>query len=253
MSDAVATLDGAAILERVVVGGNLADLKPAERMMYYKAVCESVGLNPLTKPFEYITLNGKLTLYAKRDATDQLRTIHGVSITKLERDAAEGCYTVTAYATDSKGRTDSSIGAVFIGELRGEARANAMMKAETKAKRRVTLSLCGLGMLDETEVGTIPGAVIGETQVTTTAPRPNGAPTPPYEPAAEALFQKPEEEAERETLIAEAMRLSKVLKLTVKDREAFKTEYLAGADVYSADLSALSAMVKELQKREPKS
>ena len=32
------------------------------------------------------------------------------------------------------------------------------MKAETKAKRRVTLSICGLGMLDETEVETIPGA-----------------------------------------------------------------------------------------------
>ena len=33
-----------------------------------------------------------------------------------------------------------------------------MMKAETKAKRRVTLSICGLGMLDETEVETIPHA-----------------------------------------------------------------------------------------------
>ncbi len=33
------------------------------------------------------------------------------------------------------------------------------MKAETKSKRRVTLSLCGLGMLDESEVETIPGAV----------------------------------------------------------------------------------------------
>jgi len=69
---------------------------------------------------------------------------------------------------------------------------------------------------------------------------------------ATALFPTPEDE-ERNTLVAEAMRLSKALKLTVKDREAFKTEYLAGADVYSADLSALSAMVKELQKREPKS
>ena len=33
-----------------------------------------------------------------------------------------------------------------------------MMKAETKGKRRVTLSICGLGMLDETEVGSIPDA-----------------------------------------------------------------------------------------------
>ena len=33
-----------------------------------------------------------------------------------------------------------------------------MLKGITKAKRRVTLSLVGLGMMDETEVVTIPGA-----------------------------------------------------------------------------------------------
>ena len=32
------------------------------------------------------------------------------------------------------------------------------MRAETKAKRRVTLSLCGLAVLDELEVETIPNA-----------------------------------------------------------------------------------------------
>jgi hypothetical protein len=47
---------------------------------------------------------------------------------------------------------------VTVGGLKGESKANAMMKAETKAKRRVTLSICGLGMLDETEVETIPSA-----------------------------------------------------------------------------------------------
>ncbi len=70
----------------------------------------------------------------------------------------EGIYSVTAMATDKTGRTDESIGAVPIDGMKGETRANAMMKAETKAKRRVTLSICGLGMLDETEVETIPGA-----------------------------------------------------------------------------------------------
>jgi hypothetical protein len=53
------------------------------------------------------------------------------------------------------GRQDESIGAVNIAGLKGENRANAMMKAETKAKRRVTLSICGLGLLDETEVETV--------------------------------------------------------------------------------------------------
>ena len=32
------------------------------------------------------------------------------------------------------------------------------MKAETKAKRRATLSLCGLGLLDESEVDSIPSS-----------------------------------------------------------------------------------------------
>ena len=70
----------AAILERVVVGGDLSGLNPQERMEYYRAICASVGLNPLTRPFDYLHLSGKLVLYAKRDATDQLRKIHGVSI-----------------------------------------------------------------------------------------------------------------------------------------------------------------------------
>jgi hypothetical protein len=44
----------------------------------------------------------------------------------------------------------------------GDVLANALMKAETKAKRRVTLSLAGLGWLDETELDTIPGVRVGE-------------------------------------------------------------------------------------------
>lgn len=162
MNTDLATQDSASMLERVVVGGDLSRLSSSDRLMYYRQVCESVGLNPLVRPFEYITLNGKLTLYAKRDATDQLRTLKGVSITKLERDKHSDLYVVTAYATDKEGRTDAATGAVSIGGLRGDALANAIMKAETKAKRRVTLSLCGLGLLDETETETIAGAKLGE-------------------------------------------------------------------------------------------
>jgi hypothetical protein len=145
-------------IERVVIQGDLSKLGPEERVNYYRLVCESVGLNPLTKPLEYITLNGKLTLYARKDATDQLRQNHQVSISIAAREFTEGCYVVTARASFPNGRTDESIGAVPIENLKGEARANAMMKCETKAKRRVTLSICGLGMLDELEVDSIPSA-----------------------------------------------------------------------------------------------
>jgi hypothetical protein len=160
MTTEIATREqqGAAILERVLVAGDLSKLTPQDRITYYRRTCESLGLNPLSRPFDYITLSGRLTLYAKRDATDQLRKLHGVSINRLEREVTEGLYVVTAHATDATGRTDTSTGAVAIENLRGEARANAIMKAETKAKRRVTLSICGLGWLDETEADAAPTA-----------------------------------------------------------------------------------------------
>lgn len=142
-----------AVIEQVLVQGNLATLPVEQRVLYYNRVCESVGLNPLTRPFEYITLNNKLVLYARRDATDQLRKIHGVSIVSLESKQSGDLLIVVAQASDKQGRTDTATGVVSMKGLSGENQANAMMKAETKAKRRVTLSLCGLGILDETELG----------------------------------------------------------------------------------------------------
>lgn len=146
------------IMESVMIKGDLSKLSPQERSDYYFQLCHSLRLNPLTKPFEYITLNGKLTLYARKDATEQLRKRDRVSVVIAARERMEDVYVVTARATMPDGRTDESIGAVAIGTLKGEALANAFMKAETKAKRRVTLSICGLGILDETEVETIPNA-----------------------------------------------------------------------------------------------
>ena len=141
----------ASIIETVLSKGDLSQLSVDERNAYYFKVCESVGLNPLTRPLEYIMLGGKTVLYAKRDATDQLRALHKVSIEDMQESEVAGVYIVTVKARNGDGRTDMGKGAVNIKSLQGEALANALMKAETKAKRRVTLSLCGLGLLDETE------------------------------------------------------------------------------------------------------
>ena len=158
-------------IETVLLDGDLNQLKPEQRLEYYKAVCDSVGLNPLTQPFAYIKLNGKLKLYALKGATDQIRKVHGVSITKLEHQETEGAYIVTAYARDLTGMEDSDIGVVSIANLKGDNLANAMMKAVTKAKRRVTLSMCGLGMLDETEVDSIPNAEVYKAELKSPSPK----------------------------------------------------------------------------------
>ena len=166
-------------LEKVLIMGDLADLKPEERIAYYKAVCHSLGLNPLTKPFDYMLMKGeggakKLQLYANKNCTDALRDQRGITVKVPHKGEEAGLYVVTATAIDANGREDTSIGAVALEEeegswqdsdtgkrffkgngkwtpLRGANRANAMMKAETKAKRRVTLSICGLGFMADWE------------------------------------------------------------------------------------------------------
>jgi hypothetical protein len=154
---AAQTKSDAATIEDVLVRGDLKDLTETQRTMYYLQVCQSLGLNPKTRPFDYIVLNGKLTLYARRDAADQLRKINGISIQVVP--TADGKYlsvtgnllSVHVRATDKTGRTDEDFGVVPFRGGADEIAANTIMKAITKAKRRVTLSISGLGFLDETE------------------------------------------------------------------------------------------------------
>jgi hypothetical protein len=122
-----------------------------------------MGLDPYTKPFDLLRLNGKEILYCTRSGTQQLNKLHKVSHTITSRDtnAEAGVYIVTSKASLPDGRCTESIGAVNIAGLKGEAYANAIMKAETKAKRRATLDLLGLGVIDESEAESIPNASVG--------------------------------------------------------------------------------------------
>ena len=149
---------GAELLEKVVLEGYLKQLKPEERMKYVQAVCSSLGLNPLTRPFQYIELNRKLTLYATKDATEQLARINNLSLEMRSTETIEGQRIVVYRATDATGRFADASGVVSIEGLKGDALSNQLMKAETKASRRAVLRVCGLGWLDETETETIPHA-----------------------------------------------------------------------------------------------
>lgn len=142
-------------MQAVLIEGDLKPLTVPERMEYYRKVCLSLGLNPLTRPFDYLAFNSKIILYARKDCTDQLRRIHGVSVTKSTRTLEGDLCIVEVEVRDKHGRTDTGIGAWAIAGLKGENAVNAILKAETKAKRRATLSLCGLGMLDSSELDTI--------------------------------------------------------------------------------------------------
>lgn len=151
----------ARMVESLVLRGDLSGLGPVERAAYYTRVCDRLGLDPFSQPFEFLKLNGKEIMYAKARAGDQLAAIH-----KLNREIIDGpklidlggtklIYAV-AKITHPNGRVETATATVpFIDPV------NVLMKCETKAKRRGTLAILGLGMLDEAELDTIPDAVKG--------------------------------------------------------------------------------------------
>jgi hypothetical protein len=144
--------DASEIMEAVLLAGDLSKLSSDERTSYYMRTCSSLGLNPFTKPFDYIRLSGREVLYATKGCADQLRSTRRISLEITDRRVTGDLFVVTVKALTPDGRSDEDMAAVSVKGLQGEALSNAMMKATTKAKRRVTLSICGLGMLDETEV-----------------------------------------------------------------------------------------------------
>jgi hypothetical protein len=171
----------AEIMERVLLAGDLSKLTADERTSYYMATCRSLGLNPYTKPFEYVKLSGREVLYATKGCADQLRANKRISLEITDRSISDGLFFVSVRGTAPDGRHDEDMGAVSVKNLTGEALANAMLKAVTKAKRRVTLSICGLNMPDESELE-------GLTDAPAEPPRRQVAP-----PAAKAIAAPPQD------------------------------------------------------------
>lgn len=148
-----------AIIESLVLKGDLSGLNPSQRVDYYNAYCQRIGLDPATQPFKIITQKGKTVLYADRGCAAQINKKYLVSHQIVSREVVDQIYVVTARAYQPDGRQTESIGAVALNNAKGEELANAMMKAETKAKRRSTLDLIGLGILDESEIEDMRNAV----------------------------------------------------------------------------------------------
>lgn len=146
------------VIHSIVIKGDMSGLSQEQAVAYYNYRCQQVGLDPSAQPFHLLVLNGKKLLYANAGATQQLCAVHKLSVSIINRERFEGVYLVSVRVTGQDGRVTENDGAV---ELDSEriGKANALMKATTKAIRRTVLAHCGLGMMDETEVETIPNAV----------------------------------------------------------------------------------------------
>lgn len=142
-----------------VSGGDLRILEPAERVRYYRHLCAKLDLDPTFAPIQFVELDGKLRPYITRAGAEMLRAKHGVSTAILRSEIQGNLFIVLVRATAPDGRTEESVAVADLRDKRGNDLGNACLFAETKAKRRATLSLLGLGyFLDETEALSIQGA-----------------------------------------------------------------------------------------------
>jgi hypothetical protein len=156
-------------LDDLLQKGDFSGLTMRERSIFTYQLAKRLNLNPLTKPFDFIVLNNKLTLYANRTCSDQLRKNHNITSAviyegplMLGQTTREDvyCVRVRLFQNDDKGnpiRTEEAIGCVGLGKKSDEELGNAIMKCHTKALRRGTLAFCGLGFLDELEVESVKG------------------------------------------------------------------------------------------------
>ena len=66
-------------LQQFIISGDLSKLEPSEFVRYYREACRRIGVNWITKPFDFLRLNGKLVLYLNKGGADQLRKVHKIS------------------------------------------------------------------------------------------------------------------------------------------------------------------------------
>ena len=155
-------------------GGNMERLSEAEKERVVSAYCRALDLNPLSQPITFVKMPGRGEVpYVNRGATDQLaakhrlnrRTIRGPECVDIGGTKVVLCQ---VEVTHPNGRSETALATLPMGDP-----VNVYMKCETKAKRRGTLSILGLGLLDEMELETIPGAERVQ------ADRPSRDPDPP--------------------------------------------------------------------------
>ena len=275
MSNELATLSPD-ITASLVLNGDLKKLSPTQKVQYYDYRCRQAGLDPAAKPFDLLVLNGKEILYANAGGCQQLCSINKLSTAITHRELIEDIYCVSARVTGADGRATENMGTVYLGSAKGEALANAMMKATTKAIRRTVLCHSGLVMMEESEVDTIPNARKVDILNTSSEPvknlgfsiqTPNGFPlfiTDATTGQTRAFDYYPDQDAWIEAYTALVDRLANSQRITTPEGKiaARKSLDLANVDLLikfevlpvpkSHDMSVFDKAMEDLAKEETK-
>jgi len=136
---------------------DLSQLSKEQQDEYVLAACEFLGV-PSELGLVGLSLMDtgdgarNMVLYVKKGATDIIRNNRKINVEKLEQTNGDGYVGWMATGKDATGRQEIAVGTVSIKGLTGRAVADAVMTAQTKSMRRMTIQFAGGGFLDETEI-----------------------------------------------------------------------------------------------------
>lgn len=135
--------------------GDLSKLSGEQRKALYKRTCDSLGINSLTRPFEWVefydpdTKGKKLVLYPRAACADQLAYQHRIRVEVLDEKNVGTLHKVEMRGTLPNGRTETNVAYLDLTDrdgnpLRNQRLGNAYMKARTKCKRRLVFGMVGM-------------------------------------------------------------------------------------------------------------
>jgi len=160
---------------------DLESMNEEQRQQYVRNVCEHMGVPPELNLVMLTYLDEqdgprRLVAYAKRGATEIIRNNRSINVTELTSKEIGGSIVFTATGKDATGRQEMSTGSRYIKDLVGRELDDAIMTAQTRATRRMTLQFVGAGVLDESEVNPSQAIVFKNTTPISIAPQPSVKP-----------------------------------------------------------------------------
>lgn len=160
VAKAEATELTAEIKMKVLTAGDLADLTPRQRLMVLEWKCREDNVPIASRPYDFIKLpDGRVNLYPNKNWAAAKRAELGISDKIVSMHFENEVFLVQVHAWTRTGQETDEYGCVGVGkDWKPDYRANKVMHAVTKAKRRATLSLAGRGDNDESEMMDVPGA-----------------------------------------------------------------------------------------------
>ena len=165
-----------AVVEQLI-RGDVSSVPREALLRYIFTFCERVGISPLAVPFSLMKTQRGMQLVANRNFYDAVASKYAVSRECVGEGFFEGTdlYFTRYRASTPDGRVTEDMALVDTTGLNGNDLANAIMKAHTKGRNRVTRAHLGFPFPDETEAETVPGASVVSIEE---VPNGNGEPEP---------------------------------------------------------------------------